>query len=94
MTIDNPALKLTTGLVIIAGLLHVPLSAGGRDFIASLRKGQLRQVNWAGRPYKTPEQPSVLEPRQSFKFWSEMVAGRCRAWKDEHLETASVRALV
>ena len=94
MTIDNPALKLTTGLVIIAGLLHVPLSAGGRDFIASLRKGQLRQVNWAGRPYKTPEQPSILEPRQSFKIWSEMVAGRCRAWTDEHLETAGVLALV
>ena len=94
VTIDYPDLKLTTGLEIIAGLLYVPLSAGGRDFIAFLRKGQPRQVNWAGRPYKTPEQPSILEPRQSFKIWSEMVAGRCRAWTDEHLETAGVLALV
>ncbi|KAI0754648.1 hypothetical protein C8Q80DRAFT_1095154 [Daedaleopsis nitida] len=94
VTIDYPDLKLNTGLEIIAGLLYVPLSAGGRDFIAFLRKGQPRQVNWAGRPYKTAEGASVLEPRQSFRAWSEVVAGRCRAWTDEHLETAGVLALV
>ena len=94
MTIDYPDLKLTTGLEVIAGLLYVPLSAGGRDFIAFLRKGQPRQVNWAGRPYKDGELQSVLEPRASFKTWSETVAGRCRVWTDEHLETAGVLALV
>ena len=94
MTIDYPDLKLNMGLEVIAGLLYVPLSAGGRDFIAFLRKGQPRQVNWAGRPYKSEESQNVLEPRQSFKIWSEMVAGRCRAWTDEHLETAGVLALV
>ncbi|KAH9924618.1 uncharacterized protein BXZ73DRAFT_79180 [Epithele typhae] len=93
VTCDYPDLKLTTGLEIIAGLLYVPLSAGGRDFIAFLRKGQPRQVNWAGRPYKQNQQ-NVLEPRASFKTWSETVAGRCRAWSDEHLETAGVLALV
>ena len=35
-----------------------------------------------------------LEPRKSFKTWSEKVAGRCRAWTDEQLETAGVMALV
>jgi hypothetical protein len=35
-----------------------------------------------------------LEPRKSFKIWSETVAGRCRAWTDEQLETAGVLALV
>ncbi|KAI0683048.1 hypothetical protein C8Q76DRAFT_804212 [Earliella scabrosa] len=94
VTIDYPDLKLNMGLEVIAGLLYVPLSAGGRDFIAFLRKGQPRQVNWAGRPYKSEESQNVLEPRQSFKIWSEMVAGRCRAWTDEHLETAGVLALV
>ena len=97
VTVDYPDLKLTTGLEVIAGLLYVPLSAGGRDFIAFLRKGQPRQVKWAGRPYKTSDAgglPSVLEPRASFKTWSETVAGRCRAWTDEHLETAGVLALV
>ncbi|KAI0373858.1 hypothetical protein BV20DRAFT_988964 [Pilatotrama ljubarskyi] len=94
VTVDFPDLQLTNGLEVIAGLLYVPLSAGGRDFIAFLRKGQPRQVNWAGRPYKSDERHSVLEPRRSFKTWSETVAGRCRAWTDEHLETAGVLALV
>ena len=94
VTVDYPDLKLTAGLEIIAGLLYVPLSTGGRDFIAFLRKGQPRQVNWAGRPQKSSESQNVLEPRASFKIWSETVAGRCRAWTDEHLETAGVLALV
>jgi len=80
---------------VIAGLLYVPLSSGGKDFIAFLRKGQPRQVHWAGKPFKEGEDlSSKLEPRKSFKTWSEIVAGRCRAWTDEELETAGVLALV
>jgi light-regulated signal transduction histidine kinase (bacteriophytochrome) len=55
---------------VIAGLLCVPLSKGGKDFIAFLRKGQLRDVHWAGKPYKEGEAANaVLEPRKSFKAW-------------------------
>lgn len=83
------------GFEIIAGLLYVPLSSGGKDFIAFLRKGQPRQVHWAGKPYKEGQGATPgLEPRKSFKIWSETVAGRCRAWTDEQLETAGVLALV
>ena len=83
------------GLEVIAGLLYVPLSSGGRDFIAFLRKGQPRKVHWAGKPFKEGEDLSAkLEPRKSFKTWSEIVAGRCRAWSDEELDTAGVLALV
>lgn len=79
----------------MSGLLYVPLSIGGRDFIAFLRKGQPRSVHWAGKPHKAgAEDNTVLEPRTSFKIWSETVAGRCRAWTDEQLETAGVLALV
>ncbi|KIP01296.1 hypothetical protein PHLGIDRAFT_507654 [Phlebiopsis gigantea 11061_1 CR5-6] len=91
---DYPDLQLSTGLEIIAGLLYVPLSVGGSDFIAFLRKGQPRQVNWAGRPFREGEMKTSLEPRTSFKLWSEIVAGRSRVWTDEHLETAGVLALV
>ncbi|EKM49752.1 uncharacterized protein PHACADRAFT_106758 [Phanerochaete carnosa HHB-10118-sp] len=94
VTTDYPDLQLSTGLEVIAGLLYVPLSVGGGDFIAFLRKGQPRQVNWAGRPFRADEEKSTLEPRKSFKLWSETVAGRSRAWVDEHLETAGVLALV
>ncbi|KAI0685013.1 hypothetical protein BC835DRAFT_1291358 [Cytidiella melzeri] len=94
VTSDYPDLHLQTGLEVIAGLLYIPLSIGGGDFIAFLRKGQPTQVNWAGRPYSEAEGKTKLEPRNSFKLWSEVVAGRCRAWTDEQLETAGVLALV
>ena len=94
ITVDYPDLPLSSGLEVIAGLLYIPLSVGGGDFIAFLRKGQPRQVHWAGRPFKSSEVNNTLEPRASFKIWSEIVAGRCRAWSDEHLETAGVLALV
>lgn len=82
------------GLEVIAGLLYVPLSRGGKDFIAFLRKGQPRLVHWAGKPHKADSAQVGLEPRKSFKVWSETVTGRCRIWTDEQLETAGVLALV
>lgn len=94
VTTDYPDLKISTGLDVVAGLMYVPLSSGGKDFIAFLRKGQPRDVHWAGKPFKGDGSKAVLEPRKSFKIWSETVAGRCRAWTDEQLETAGVLALV
>ncbi|KAG8696703.1 Light-sensor Protein kinase [Ceratobasidium sp. 394] len=95
LSTDFPDLKLPAGLDVIAGLLYVPLSPGGKDFIALMRKGQLRDVHWAGKPFKPGgDNAAVLEPRKSFKAWKETVSGRCRAWTDEQLETAGVLALV
>ncbi|KAG7088619.1 hypothetical protein E1B28_012592 [Marasmius oreades] len=95
VTVDFPDLKISTGLEVVAGLLYVPLSSGGQDFIAFLRRGQPRCVQWAGKPYKQGnEEKAVLEPRKSFKIWSEKLAGRCRVWTDEQLETAGVLSLV
>ncbi|KAF8583339.1 hypothetical protein K439DRAFT_1653513 [Ramaria rubella] len=95
VTVDFPDLVLPAGLEVIAGLLYVPLSSGGKDFIVFLRKGQLRDVHWAGKPFKDGTgTKSMLEPRTSFKMWSETIIGRCRVWTDEQLETAGVLALV
>lgn len=93
VTTDHPDLKMSIGLDVVAGLLYVPLSSGGKDFIAILRKGQPRDVHWAGKPFKGDGSNAMLDPRKSFKIWSETVAGRCRAWTDEQLETAGVLAL-
>lgn len=80
---------------MIAGLLYVPLSSEGKDFIALLRKGHHKKVNWAGKPHKSSQEgQNLLEPRRSFKIWTETIAGRCRMWTDEQLETAGVLALV
>ncbi|KAF8635860.1 hypothetical protein AX15_000052 [Amanita polypyramis BW_CC] len=96
VTFDFPDLHLSTGLEVFAGLLYVPLSSGGKDFIVFLRKGQKHNVRWAGRPFKdsSTEKGAVLEPRKSFKVWSETIIGRCRAWTEEQLETAGVLSLV
>ncbi|KAF9534532.1 hypothetical protein CPB83DRAFT_756080 [Crepidotus variabilis] len=92
---DYQDLSLTTGgLEVIAGLLYVPLSREGKDFIAFMRKGQRRKVKWAGKPYKDGQDQNKLEPRRSFKIWSETITKRCRMWTNEQLETAGVLALV
>ncbi|WVW81624.1 hypothetical protein I302_103619 [Kwoniella bestiolae CBS 10118] len=94
---DFPDLTLPRAQDTIAGLLYVPLTAkAGQDFIVFLRKGQAREVQWAGKPYKDDRagDSASLEPRKSFKTWSEIVTGRSRAWTDDQLESAGVLALI
>ncbi|KAI1814241.1 hsp90-like protein [Poronia punctata] len=97
VTQDFPDLRYGPGFSVIAGLLYVPLSSGGQDFIVFFRKGQIREVKWAGNPYeKVIKQGTAdyLEPRSSFKAWNETVIGKCREWSEEQVETAAVLCLV
>jgi light-regulated signal transduction histidine kinase (bacteriophytochrome) len=97
ITQDFPDLKYPPGFQVIAGCLIVPLSGGGNDFIIFFRKGQLREVKWAGNPYEKfvkEGTESYLEPRTSFKTWRETVVGSCRDWTEEEIETAAVLCLV
>ncbi|GAA95923.1 uncharacterized protein L969DRAFT_92045 [Mixia osmundae IAM 14324] len=97
ITSDFPDIHYPAGFQIISGMLVVPLTSGGKDFITFFRQGQLKHVHWAGNPYEKVNQEGAhahLEPRKSFKMWSETVRGQCRAWTDEQLETASVLCLV
>lgn len=94
---DFPDLRYPPGFKEIAGLLLVPLSVGGQDFIVFFRKGQLKEVKWAGNPYEKFVKEGTegyLEPRKSFRTWSEMVVGKCREWTEEEIETAAVLCLV
>lgn len=94
---DFPDLRYPPGFHIVAGMLIVPLSVDGEDFIVFFRKGQLKEVKWAGNPYEKfikEGTEGYLEPRKSFKTWSETVVGRCREWTEEEIETASVLCLV
>lgn len=95
--LDFPDLRYPPGFHFIAGFLYVPLSVGGNDFIVFFRKGQVKEVQWAGNPYeKTIREGTAayLEPRASFKAWNETVVGKCREWDEEQVETASVLCLV
>jgi light-regulated signal transduction histidine kinase (bacteriophytochrome) len=83
---DFPDLKYKPGFKTIAGLLVVPLSVNGDDFIVFFRKPQLRHVHWAGNPYKKEIKAGTegfLQPRSSFKLWSETVVGKSREWTEE-----------
>ena len=94
---DFPDLRYPPGFSSIAGVLLVPLSVGGSDFIVFLRKGQTREVKWAGNPYEKFVKEGTegyLEPRKSFQTWSETVVGKCREWTEEQIETAAVLCLV
>ncbi|PSN75080.1 hypothetical protein BS50DRAFT_32393 [Corynespora cassiicola Philippines] len=97
VTQDFPDLRYPPGFQVIAGMLIVPLSVGGSDFIVFFRRGQLKEVKWAGNPYEKFVKEGTegyLEPRKSFKVWSETVVGRCREWTEEEIETAAVLCLV
>jgi light-regulated signal transduction histidine kinase (bacteriophytochrome) len=86
LTNEFPDLKYEPGFQSIAGLLVVPLSAGGRDFIIFFRRSQPTHVHWAGNPYEKIAKEGTatcLEPRESFKRWTEMVVGKCREWSEE-----------
>lgn len=97
---DFEDLHYPAGFKVVSGLLLVPLSQSGRDFIAFFRRGQIKHIHWAGNPYDKylsggeVEGRSSLEPRTSFKLWSETVLGKSKSWSDDQFETASVLALV
>lgn len=94
---DFPDLRYPPGFVVIAGLLYVPLSVGGDDFIVFFRRGQVKEVKWAGNPYEKfirEGTQNYLEPRKSFKTWHETVLGLSREWSEEQVETAAVLCLV
>ncbi|KAK0334160.1 hypothetical protein LTR59_009233 [Friedmanniomyces endolithicus] len=95
--VDFPDLRYPPGFTVIAGLLLVPLSTVGQDFIVFFRRGQMREVKWAGNPYEKYIKEGTegyLEPRKSFRTWSEKVLGKCREWTEEEIETAAVLCLV
>lgn len=80
----------------VAGLLLVPLSSMGQDFIVFFRREILKQVNWAGNPYKAQDESGQanLQPRTSFGSWSETVAGTCQEWAEASTEAAENLLLV
>lgn len=96
---DFADLKYASGFKSIAGVLYIPLSANGVDFILFFRRSHLKNVHWAGNPYekvveKLDGKTGVLLPRQSFRVWSEAVTTRCKDWSSDQIETAALLRLV
>jgi light-regulated signal transduction histidine kinase (bacteriophytochrome) len=74
------------GFKVISGLLVVPLTPLGTDFLVFMRKGVLKEVNWAGNPYlkeiSEGNGGGPLEPRSSFRIWKEYVVGTSQVWTE------------
>lgn len=94
---DFPDIKIPTTHDAIAGMLYIPLTEdAGQDFIVLFRKAWIHEIKWAGRPYKDEHARlnASLEPRKSFKTWTETVTGKSKPWTDDQLDSASVLSLV
>ncbi|GAB1196561.1 hypothetical protein APSETT444_005833 [Aspergillus pseudonomiae] len=91
---DFTDLKYPPGFKCISGLLYVPLSADGMDFMAFFRRGRLTEIKWGGNPYEQKEKIGRLEPRQSFQIWKETVLDQSREWTDSDVDTAAILCLV
>ncbi|KAH6719286.1 putative phytochrome-like histidine kinase PHY2p [Leptodontidium sp. MPI-SDFR-AT-0119] len=96
INLDFPDIKFPPGIHAISGCLVIPLNAWGNDFLVFFRKGQLREIRWAGNPHEKIRRAGTeyLEPRMSFKRWTEMVAGLSKDWTDDQLETAAALSLL
>ncbi|PVH79312.1 hypothetical protein DL98DRAFT_461314 [Cadophora sp. DSE1049] len=94
---DFPLISQRHEIKSIAGLLLIPLNfGGGNDFLVFFRKGQMKQVQWAGNPHTKKYQTGseCLEPRASFARWVETISGTSQEWTDDQLDTASVLGLL
>ncbi|TIA87299.1 hypothetical protein E3P99_03261 [Wallemia hederae] len=83
----------------LSGLLFVPLSEKSKDgagehFVAFIRSGQLEKISWAGNPSEKTQGSAPLQPRASFKKWTESVTSTAKEWQPEELESASVLSAV
>jgi light-regulated signal transduction histidine kinase (bacteriophytochrome) len=86
ISLDCPhADHLAGGLSTLSGMLVIPLALSGADFLVFFRKGKQKEIHWAENPNEknTMCGTSYLEPRSSFKRWSESVTGTSREWTED-----------
>lgn len=93
ITKDYLDLTYHLGFKALAGFLYIPLSLAAPDFIIFFRRDQRKQVHWAGKP-TSDGKVGLLEPRVSFKQWTETVTGTCKYWTPEQLSLATIAQLI
>jgi len=74
-----------------AGILVLPISKMGSDYILWMRPELLQTVKWAGDPSKPMETGPMgdrLTPRKSFALWQDTVRGHCAPWTELELQAA------
>lgn len=74
-----------------AGVVALPLTRSGGEWLMWLRGEEATTVTWAGRPEKAMEQTPHglrLSPRKSFEAWEESVRFHSKPWDAAELQTA------
>ncbi|MGV3623661.1 MAG: ATP-binding protein [Archangium sp.] len=74
-----------------AGIIAVPLTRAGGEWLLWLRAEETTSVTWAGKPEKTmvdSAQGPRLSPRKSFEAWEQSVRWHSRPWDAAELQTA------
>lgn len=75
-----------------SGVLALPISRSGRDWVIWFRPERIKTVTWAGNPHEKPVKYGSsgvrLHPRTSFELWKESVAGQAIPWKTVEIEAA------
>lgn len=82
ITDDFKDMHYPSGFKSIAGVLYIPLSGVTDDCVVFFRRNQLREVHWAGRPSLFGD-IGTLEPRNSFRRWTQVVDGTSKNWTPE-----------
>lgn len=75
---------------VAAGILCIPISLTGGDYLMLFRPEQLREIRWAGVPDKaaTTGNDPRISPRKSFAAFCESVRGRSRAFTEAEQRVA------
>ncbi len=74
-----------------SGVLAIPISRVGQDYLLFFRRELIQTVTWGGNPDKAVQRdPSTghLNPRSSFEAWRETVRGQAKPWTDSELRIA------
>ncbi|ORY88390.1 hypothetical protein BCR35DRAFT_312898 [Leucosporidium creatinivorum] len=73
-----------SGFKQIAGILVVPLSPQGADFIYFARRGSPHEINWVARNLGKP----------GISVWTQRLASKSTPWSDETLDTAHILSTI
>ncbi len=70
-------------IAVASGLIAVPLSRSGGEYLFWFRPERRHTVTWGGNPnepHEIGETPQDLSPRRSFAKWYNLVEGTADAW--------------
>ena len=76
---------------VASGVVAVPVSRSGGEYLFWFRPEKRRTVTWGGNPnepHVAGDSPEELSPRQSFAKWYQMVEGTSTAWTVTELTAA------